>query len=253
MDRAVSAAPSGWIDALSGNSFSGFTADVVSTHTEPLSVREGGRGVGFIWGSRKAITNSLSHPNHVHGGFPWHTNSYSLILCVSLRVCVLSMWWIFTLNMTRKLQNTVNTQFFTLVYDMLRKRAPNYGLWFVWKIKWIAISNLVMLQNSYKINWDLKASPKSSLFKVASWQRGHLGHCEALLSVTLMSDTLEKKVCTRLVSSCWRFLIAWTYFQRGFTKNFFAVALVASRLLLLHIVCMAGANLSANSWRLLSK
>lgn len=168
MDRAVSAAPSGWIDALSGNSFSGFTADVVSTHTEPLSVREGGRGVGFIWGSRKAITNSLSHPNHVHGGFPWHTNSYSLILCVSLRVCVLSMWWIFTLNMTRKLQNTVNTQFFTLVYDMLRKRAPNYGLWFVWKIKWTAISNLVMLQNSYKLNWDLKASPKSSLFKQVS-------------------------------------------------------------------------------------
>lgn len=168
MDRAVSAAPSGWIDTLSGNSFSGFTADVVSTHTEPLSVREGGRGVGFIWGSRKAITNSLSHPNHVHGGFPWHTNSYSLILCVSLRVCVLSMWWIFILNMTRKLQNTVNTQVFTLVYDMLRKRAPNYGLWFVWKIKWIAISNLVMLQNSYKLNWDLKASPKSSLFKQVS-------------------------------------------------------------------------------------
>lgn len=167
MDRAVSAAPSGWIDALSGNSFSGFTADVVSTHTEPLSVREGGRGVGFIWGSRKAITNSLSHPNHVHGGFPWHTNSYSLILCVSLCVCVLSMWCIFILNMTRKLQNTVNTQrhSFSLSCTICWEKERRIMVCMKNKME----SNLVMLQNSYKINWDLKASPKSSLFKVASW------------------------------------------------------------------------------------
>lgn len=239
---------------------------MVSTHTEPLSVREGGRGGGFIWGCRKAITNSLSHPNHVHGGFPWHTNSYSLILCVSLRVCVLSIWWIFILNITRKLQNTLNTQrhSFSLSWSICwekERRIMVYGLYE--KKKWIAISNLVMLQNSYKINWDLKASPKSSLFKQVSsvssvlvtwpsrplWSiivshtdERHPGNHELGKSLQPVGEQLLEIPDSMNLGP-----------KRGFTKNLFAIALVASRLLLLPIVCMAGANLSANSWRPLSK